>query len=546
MAAYPPGVPPVPPVPPPGYDPRAQRRYLRDQARAQRNAFRAQQQQMRFQMRSMRRGSVLGPILLIALGVVFLLIQTGRIDHGRFWDWYGHWWPLLLVVAGVIVLGEWALDQFLMRDPQQPPYRRSIGGLVVLLLLVFVGTGVLASNGISFHPTQNTWLFRGLQLNPDSLDELFGDKHESDQTMDLAFAAGDSLSIVNPRGDVTVSGTSDDNRIHIAVHKQVYARNDSDADSRSQELVPTTTTEGSEFKIAMPSLEGASADLVITVPTTASTTVNTNHGDIHITSIKAPVTVTANHGDIELSAITGPATAHINSGDSSISAHSIDGGISIQGRAQDVTFTDITGPVSMSGEFFGTTHLEHINGAIHFHTSRTDFQLSRLDGETEISGSGISADQALGPVVLTTSNRNVSLDRIAGDIAITNRNGTIDLTAAPALGNLTLEDRNGSIRTTLPEKAGFSVQAGTTNGNIDTELPLSAWSNGNGKNLNGTVGAGGPLVHITTTNGDISIHKADVQALAPEPPTPPKITLVPPAPPVPPKTPKPPHPTKEK
>jgi hypothetical protein len=77
-------------------------------------------------------------------------------------------------------------------------------------------------------------------------------------------------------------------------------------------------------------------------------------------------------------------------------------------------------------------------------------------------------------------------------------------------------------------------------------LPLSAWSNGNGKNLNGTVGAGGPLVHITTTNGDISIHKADVQALAPEPPTPPKITLVPPAPPVPPKTPKPPHPTKEK
>ncbi len=544
MAAYPPGVPPIPPVPPPGYDPRAQRRYLRDQALAQRAAFRAPLQQMRFQMRGMRRGSVLGPILLIALGVVFLLIQTGHLDHSRFWGWYGHWWPLLLVAAGIVVLAEWALDQHLMSDPERPPYRRSIGGVVVLLLIVLFIAGIFAGNVHEF-PSGYSKLFPG-HFDQDSLDELFGDKHESDQTMDLALAAGDSLSIVNPRGDVTVSGTSDDNRIHIAVHKQVYARNDSDADSRSQELVPTTTTEGSEFKIAMPSLEGASADLVITVPTTASTTVNTNHGDIHITSIKAPVTVTANHGDIELSAITGPATAHINSGGSSISAHSIDGGISIQGRAQDVTFTDITGPVSMSGEFFGTTHLEHINGAIHFHTSRTDFQLSRLDGETEISGSGISADQALGPVVLTTSNRNVSLDRIAGDIAITNRNGTIDLTAAPTLGNLTLEDRNGSIRTTLPEKAGFSVQAGTTNGNIDTELPLSAWSNGNGKNLNGTVGAGGPLVHITTTNGDISIHKADVQALAPAPPTPPKITLVPPAPPVPPKTPKPPHPTKEK
>src|ERR1035438_3818123 len=102
MAGYPPGVPPVPPVPPPGYDPRAQRRTLRDQARAQR-------EQMRYQMRRMRRGSVLGPILLIAVGIVFLLMETGRLDHQRFWAWYGHWWPLLLVAAGAVVLAEWAI-----------------------------------------------------------------------------------------------------------------------------------------------------------------------------------------------------------------------------------------------------------------------------------------------------------------------------------------------------------------------------------------------------------------------------------------------------
>jgi DUF4097 and DUF4098 domain-containing protein YvlB len=484
-------------------------------------------------MRSMRRGSVLGPILLIAVGIVFLLIQTGRLDHSQFWGWYGHWWPLLLVVAGVVVLGEWALDQHLMNEPGRPPYRRSVGGLIFLMLLLLIGSGVIASNVHEF-PSGYSKIFPGYHFDQDSFDELFGDKHESDQTLDLAYTAGDSISIVNPRGDVNVSGTSDDNRIHITVHKQVYARSDSDADSRAQQLVPTTTTEGLALRIAMPSLDGASADLVIMVPTAAATTVNTNRGDIHVTAIKAPVTVTANHGDIELSAITGATTAHINSSGSSITARSIDGGISMQGHAQDVSFTDITGPVSLSGEFFGTTHLEHINGAIHFHTSRTDVQFARLDGETEISASGISADQALGPVVLTTSNRNVSLERIAGDIAVTNRNGAIDLTAAPTLGNLTLEDRNGSIRTTVPDKAGFSVQANASNGTIDTELPLSAWSTGSNRSLNGTVGSGGPLVHITTSNGDISIHKADVQPLSPTPPAPPKITLVPPAPPVPP------------
>jgi len=368
-------------------------------------------------------------------------------------------------------------------------------------------------------------------FNPDTLDEVFGDKHESDQSMDIALPAGSSVAVINPRGDVTISGTSDDDRIHLAIHKQVFAHSDSDADSKAQQLVPSTATSNSAVTITMPFIKGARADLVLQVPAAAASTVTTNNGDIHVASIKAPVFATANHGDIELSGITGAATAHINNGGSSISAHSMDGGITVQGHAQDLTLTDITGPVTLNGEFFGTTHLERINGAIRFHTSRTDLQLVRLDGETEISSSGISADQVLGPVVLTTSNRNVTLDRLAGDISVTNKNGNIDLTAAPTLGTITLEDRNGSIKATLPEKAGFSVEANTTNGDTYTDFSLFAHNSSDShKSISGTVGAGGPTVRITTANGDVSILKADVPPLASTPPAAPKITLTPPAP----------------
>jgi DUF4097 and DUF4098 domain-containing protein YvlB len=499
-------------------------------------------------MRGMRRGSILGPLMMIAVGVIFLLIQSGRLDHSTFWGWYGHWWPLLLVLAGVVVLGEWALDQFVMRDPNRPQYRRSIGGGVVMLLIFFGIAGAIASA----HEFPSSYkLFGNSHFDGESFDELFGDKHESDQTVDLAYSDGQSLSVVNPRGDVTVSGTSDDNRIHIAVHKQVYARSDSDADSKAEKFVPVSATEGSMLKISMPSIESSSADLVITLPAAAMVTVNANRGDIKVTAIKAPVVVTANHGDIELSGITGTVTAHINNSGSSITAHSLDGGINVQGRAQDATFADITGPLTMTGEFFGTTHLEHINGSIHFHTSRTDFQVARLDGETELSGSGISTNQALGPLVLATSNRNVSLDRVAGDTSITNRNGSIDLIAAPSIGNITLEDRNGTVKVTLPERAGFDLQATTTNGSIDAsdffkttettstsrpatakeiiENHLSNSESGHSKNLSGVVGAGGPTLRITTTNGDISLLKADVQPLGPAPAATPKITLAPPA-----------------
>ncbi len=530
MASYPPP-PGVPPVPPPGYDPREQRRFFREQARVQRAAFRAQRDQMRYQMRAMRRGSVLGPLLLIAIGVVFLLIETGRLDHDHFWAWYGHWWPLVLVCAGAVVLAEWAIDQAVLRDPQRPAYRRSIGSGVVFLLVLFVFLGAISNHVLGFPSGHGHWSGFGWSgIDQDNFDEFFGDKHESDQMLDTALPAGGSITVVNPRGDVTVNGTSDDGRIHIALHKQIYSRSDSDADSRAQQFSPAVNTDGNAVSINIPSLDGARGDLVITVPGAAAVTINSNRGDIHVASIKAPVTATANHGDVELSAITGPAKVRINSGGSSFAAHNIDGSLSIQGHAEDVTVSDVTGPVAISGEFFGTTHLEHINGTAHFHTSRTDLQLARLDGQVEISPDmNLSADQAMGPVVLTTRDRNITLERIAGDIAVTNRDGRIVLTAAPALGNITLEDRDGSVTATLPAQASFTMQANTSDGSIDTDFALTTRSSDNGRALSGTVGSGGPVVHITTTDGDITVRKGDVEPLPATAPAPPKITLTPPA-----------------
>ena len=562
MASYPPpppgtpGAPPPPsgyPPPPPGWDPRAQRRYWRDQARAQRAQVRAQAEQWRYQVRAQRRGSILAPVLLITIGVIFLLIQTGHIDHTHFWNWYAQWWPLLLVAAGVVVLLEWALDQYHMRNPKAPQYRRSFGGGVTLLVLVFVFTGIAAAHAT--HRQDWGWFFRGMNWDQESMDEMFGDKHESDQMMDVAFNEGSSLSVVNPRGDITISGTSDDGRVHIAEHKVVYAHSDSEADNKAQQLSPQLEQPALSgvggVSITLPSLEGARADLVITVPASAITTVTANRGEVHIASIKGNVIATANRGDMELTGITGQVVAHVNNGHSSLTAHSIDGGLTIAGHAQDLTLAEITGPVNISGDFFGTTHLQHINGAVRFHTSRADFQMARLDGQAEIQrDSDVSADQVMGPLVLNTRNGNVTLDRVAGDISVTNRNGAIDLTAAPTLGNITLEDRSGSIRVTLPQDAGFSVIAATTDGNVMSDFQLSRSTTEDNKTVSGEVGKGGPLVRLTTKEGDITLHKGDIEPVPPMPPTPPRITMTPGVapipglsnPPKPPKTPRMPRP----
>jgi DUF4097 and DUF4098 domain-containing protein YvlB len=521
MGSYPP--PPPPPGPPYGNDWKYQRRVLKDQADAQRDIARAQRQAYRYQLRGMRRSSILGPLLLITLGVLFLLVQSGRLEATHLWEWYSRYWPILLVGAGVIMLLEWAFDQYVQSDPTQPRYRRRVGGGVFTVLLLLAITGVIFSG---IRQGGHSKLFNGLNLNQDNLDEFLGDKHESDQDLVQAFPAGSSLSVDNPRGDVTVSGTSDDNQIHIAVHKEVYTRSDSEAASKARRLNPTLTSGGNTLALTMPTFDGAHADLTITVPANAATTITANHGDIRVSSLKASVFVTANHGDIDLSAITGPVTTHINNGESSISAHSITGPVSIEGHGRDTTLSDLSGPITIDGDFFGTSHFERIRGPIKFHTSRTDFQLARLDGEVEI-GPDLSVSEAVGPVTLTTANRNITLERISGDISVTNRNGSVDLTGAPPLGNITIQNRNGSVDLTVPEHSGFTVQADTTNGDLDNDFSLPTEGTDTHKTFTGTVGKGGPTLRITTSQGDISLKQATVMPLPPEPPAPPKLTIVP-------------------
>jgi DUF4097 and DUF4098 domain-containing protein YvlB len=520
MGAYPP-----PPGPPYGGDWKYQREVLKQQARAQRDMAKAQRDAYRYQIRGMRRSSILGPVLLISVGVLFLLVQSGHLASQRLWEWYSRFWPLLLVGAGILLLIEWGVDQYVQSDPTQPRYRRRLGGGVFTLLILLIVTGVIVSQA-RLHVNGNKWLY-GWNFNQDNLDEFLGDKHESDQTLTQAIPASANFSVDNPRGDVTVSGTSDDNQIHISVHKEVYTSSDSEADSKAQRLNPTFNTMGNTVTLTVPALDGAHTDLTVTVPSTIATTITANHGDVRVNSLKAPVFVTANHGDIELSAISGPITTHINNGDSSFSAHSITGPITLEGHGRDTTLSDLSGPVTISGDFFGTSHFEHIRGPIKFHTSRTDFQLGRLDGDLDIE-SDISISEAVGPLTLTTGNRNVTLERISGDISVTNRNGSVEVTSAPPLGNITIQNRNGSVDLTVPEQASFTVQADTTNGDVDNDFSLATEGGDTHKSFSGTVGKGGPTLRITTSQADISLKKASILPLPPTPPAPPKLTMLPP------------------
>ena len=137
--------------PPPPYSPR-------EAARAQRDY-----------RRSLRRPSIVGPIVLLAVGVIALLIETGKLDAFHLWDWYVQWWPLLLIGVGLLSLGEWWLDR---RQNGGAMYRRSHGGLVMLIIaFAIVGYTTRGLHGVH-------WFGHGWDQDEDFFPHLLGQEHD--------------------------------------------------------------------------------------------------------------------------------------------------------------------------------------------------------------------------------------------------------------------------------------------------------------------------------------------------------------------------------
>jgi hypothetical protein len=529
MSSYPP-----PPPPPPGgpFGPNTTS-YNRAVWKAQRQAAKQQEkwarQQMKMQRRAMRPRSIVGPLAVLALGIVFLLAQMGRISWAAAADWYGHWWPLVLVAAGVVLLAEWALDQHAHTTGQ--PYRgRTLGGGVIFLLILLAFLGVSSREAYRHFQWGNQHY--GFFSN---MDAALGDEHDFEDSLSASVKDGSTLLIRNPHGDVTVTGSSEDGKVHVSVHKEVHARSDESATEKSQELQPKFSGSEGSLTLDVPSQAGGQADLTIQVPHNTLVTVSADHGDVDIEEIHGDVSVSANQGAVNLSGITGAVTSHINDEHSNFAAHSVSGTLSVDGRMADINISDVTGRVSVTGDFFGNTHAKHVNGPFAFKSSRTSFEVARLDGELDLDSDSLNADQLLGPLQLTTKyGKDITLDRVQGDTQISNNGkGTVSVTTTTPLATMNITNHDGDVDLGVPENAGFVVNAETKDGSVENDFGLKQQDMNDKPTLKGTVAGGGPHINIMTGNGDITVRKATVAPLPPMPPLP-KISPMPPMPKIPP------------
>lgn len=501
------GMPPRTPGPPPPYSPGPQspdpwqnrRAPMGDTTRAQRRQWKAQQRMPRVNRSyylHASRHSLVGPLLLVGIGVIALLMTLHRLNAAGFWRWYGHWWPLVFIGAGLVL----TLESMAFSSSNR---HIRLGGGVVFFGLILAGIGILAAhNHVNW-----TAISDQLQIG-DTVDlaQMFGKKHQATEEIDHPLPANGTLVIQNRRGDVIIS-TGPDNQMHLKLDKTVYGNSDSAAERRLRAMEPLILSSGKVVTVHMPSSDSQVANMTFSVPADAIVQVHSEHGDVTINGQQAAVTVIASDGDVQLGGITGPVHATIHHGD--FSASSIQGDLTLAGGMNDVTLSQIGGVTALDGDFFGDVHLEKLHGPMHFHSSRTDLQIASLEGSVSLDNGDLTMDGASGPVSLATHAMNVQLRHVSGAVRVHNENGEVELTMQDPIGAVEITNRNGSVHVGVPRDASFSVEAAAVDGEIHDDFSLPATENGAEHSVvSGSVGGGGPLVHITAAKGDITLHKS--------------------------------------
>jgi DUF4097 and DUF4098 domain-containing protein YvlB len=494
----------TPPNAPPGgvppYDPKTQWRAYREQQRAawraQRDAWRAQRHTWKANdvgAYGPRVPSMVGPLILIGIGVVALLVLTGHIAASDFWDWYARWWPLLLIGAGLALLGEWALD--LRRST---PVRRSsnfVGILVLLALLGFCATG--------WHH-MGPWFHEWGDDN-DFFNAFGQPEHDNDQQVVRAeIPANASIQIDNPRGDISVTG-SEGTSIEVQGHEVAFADSDSAAKNIWNAEAAHLAVSGSSVLVSSEGDQKGRLNLTLTVPHSAKVTINAGHGDVTAAGLGAGIDLSVAHGDAHLNAVTGPVEAHLAKGKHDFSAHEITGDVTIDGDSNDLTLSEVKGRITTNGEIFGQVHIESVSGPVKLHTSVTDLETAQLPGDLTMDSDDLRVSEAVGAVHVTTHAKDVDLNQIYGDSYVQDRDGRISVEPA---GSYHIDARNdkGDVEITLPPNASGTVSGHTRNGDIETEYGLTVTGDED-KTVNGHIGGGGPEIYLSSDNGDLGIKK---------------------------------------
>jgi DUF4097 and DUF4098 domain-containing protein YvlB len=174
---------------------------------------------------------------------------------------------------------------------------------------------------------------------------------------------------------------------------------------------------------------------------------------------------------------------------------------------------DVEGPARLRTSN-GGIHANNLKGNLDVSTSNGGIEVEELDGSAVLKTSNgrVRAEGVRGQLEAETSNGGISIHLATADpghpIRLDTSNGSIDLTVDQANQNdVTATTSNAGITVHMPPSIGARLKAHTSNGSISSDFEVQVQGQISKHSLEGTIGQGGPVLDLSTSNGSIHLEK---------------------------------------
>jgi DUF4097 and DUF4098 domain-containing protein YvlB len=449
----------------------------------------------------MRPRSIIGPLLLILIGALFLV---NNLHPELPWiDMVSKYWPFLLIAWGALRLIEvliwWFLDK---------PVGRAVSGgeWVAITFIVLIGTGLFVSQRWWVH---RPWI-RGM-------DEVFGETYDYPLNAEQAVPKTPQILVENLRGNARIVGSSAD-KVTVTGRKSIRAMSKQEADSADRQTPIELSVQGDRVTVRTnqeraTGSERVSMEIEISVPRGSSVEARGRYGDFDISDVTGETKVISDNAGVRLQNIGGQVRVELRRSDI-VRAVNVKGGVevSVKGRGDDVELDSIEGPVVVTGTYTGDLQFRKLAKSFRFSSHVTEFQVAKVPGQIHITTGDIRGNNVAGPVRLEARSRgrDIELVDFTQTADVTLDRGNIDLRPAKGeMGKIVARTNAGDIDLSIPGGAGFTIEAATRRGEVQNDfgLPLTTQSRRDGSSLKGGVGQG-PAISLTTDRGSITVRKA--------------------------------------
>ncbi len=172
---------------------------------------------------------------------------------------------------------------------------------------------------------------------------------------------------------------------------------------------------------------------------------------------------------------------------------------------------DITAPARLKTTN-GSIRAERLGGSLDGQTTNGSVEATDIDGSCVLrtSNGRLRAEGIRGGVEGSTTNGSVTVRLAKGEagrpIRLESSNGGVELTVeGDNRSDIRIHTTNGGITVRLPDGTGARVIASTSHSTIRSEFDVAASGINDKRRLEGTIGAGGPTLELSTSNGGIRI-----------------------------------------